>query len=178
MQGAERVVLWKAGMGDRNKEHAFVRDMPLDENGFINAWHGVSYEDFLKKTLPEYLDYEKGQNLPDGFVPETFLFLWVENEIVGQFRIRHRLCESLRTGGGHIGYFIKREFRGRGYATLGLRETLKLANAIVPEDEIYLRVNKDNPASLRVMMKNGGYIHHEDEDKIYVRIANVRRDEA
>lgn len=40
----------------------------------------------------------------------------------------------------------------------------------VPEEEIYLRVNKDNPASLKVMLKNGGKIHHEDETKYYVRI--------
>ena len=44
------------------------------------------------------------------------------------------------------------------------------AEKTVPEDEIYLRVNKDNPASLKVMLNNGGYIHHEDEIKYYVRI--------
>ena len=38
------------------------------------------------------------------------------------------------------------------------------------EDEIYLRVNKNNPASLKVMLHNGGYIEHEDEQKYYVRI--------
>ncbi len=40
----------------------------------------------------------------------------------------------------------------------------------VQEDEIYLRVNKDNPASLKVMLNNGGYIHHQDDTKYYVRI--------
>lgn len=88
----------------------------------------------------------------------------------GQFRIRHYLCESLRTGGGHIGYFIKKEFRGRGYGTEGLKQTLQIARTIIPEDEIFLRVNKDNPASLKVMLRNGGRIEHEDELKYYVRI--------
>ena len=116
------------------------------------------------------LDFDAGRNLPDGFVPETFFFLWADNEIVGQFRIRHHLCESLRTGAGHIGYFIARPHRGRGYAKEGLRLTLDLARQIIPEEEIYLRVNKDNPASLRVMLANGGYIAREDEVKYYVRI--------
>jgi len=80
------------------------------------------------------------------------------------------LCESLMEGSGHIGYFIEKEHRGKGYATEGLRLTLQLAKDIIPEEEIYLRVNKDNPASLRVMQKNGGYIHHEDDSKYYVRI--------
>lgn len=160
----------EANYEDIEKEYLFVRDMPVDENGLTNQWHGVSREEFERIALPSMLDAQKGENLPEGYVPETFLFLWEEDEIVGQFRIRHFLCESLRTGAGHIGYFIKKEFRGKGYGTEGLRLTLQMARGIIPEDEFYLRVNKDNPASLRVMLKNGGYIKAEDESKYYVRI--------
>lgn len=131
---------------------------------------GSDTEAFEQIALPAMLDFQKGKNLPEGYVPETFLFLWNGDEIVGQFRIRHYLCESLRTGAGHIGYFIKKEFRGKGYGAEGLRLTLQVARDIIPEDEFYLRVNKDNPASLKVMLKNGGYIKAEDENKYYVRI--------
>lgn len=65
---------------------------------------------------------------------------------------------------------IGKEHRGHGYATEGLRMTLELARKIVPEEEIYLRVNKDNPASLAVMLKNDGRIDHEDETKYFVRV--------
>ena len=33
-----------------------------------------------------------------------------------------------------------------------------------------MSVSKKNPASLRVQMKNGAYIHHEDEEEFYTRI--------
>ena len=135
-----------------------------------NEWHGISREDFEDKALKQMISSSKGENLPEGYVPETFLFLWNDEEIVGQFRIRHYLCESLRIGAGHIGYFIKKEFRGKGYGKEGLRLALQISRTIIPEDEIYLRVNKDNPASLKVMLHNGGYIEHEDEQKYYVRI--------
>lgn len=154
---------------DIEKEYLFVRAIPTDENGFINEWHGCSREEF-DEVVRRRIAYSKGKELPSGYVPETFLFLWDDEEIVGEFRIRHFLCESLREGAGHIGYFIGKEYRGRGYATEGLRLTLDRARRIVPEEEIYLRVNKDNPASLRVMLKNGGYIDHEDAEKIYVRV--------
>ena len=36
----------------------------------------------------------------------------------------------------------------------------------------YLRVLKDNPASLRVMLKNGGRITAEDGEHYFVRIPN------
>ena len=63
-----------------------------------------------------------------------------------------------------------KKYRGRGYATEGLRLTLEKARQIIPEDEIYLRTDRTNYASLRVMQKNGGQIHHEDDIKYYVRI--------
>lgn len=163
--------LKEANLEDIEKEYIFVRDLPVDENGFTNEWHGISREDFEEKALKPMMAYAKGEMLPEGYVPETFLFLWDDEEIVGQFRIRHYLCESLVEGAGHIGYFISKPFRGKGYAKEGLRLTLQRAKSIIPEDEIYLRVNKDNPASLHVMLNNGGYIHHEDENKYYVRIS-------
>ena len=157
---------------DLEKEWLFVREMPADENGLTTEWYQVSKEDFEKKAIPLMIRFTEGRDLPEGYVPETFLFLWDDDRIVGHFRIRHHLCESLRTGAGHIGYGIGKEFRGKGYGTEGLRLTLEIAREIVPEDEFYLRVNRDNPASLRVMMKNGGRIVAEDDSKYYVRIPN------
>jgi predicted acetyltransferase len=44
------------------------------------------------------------------------------------------------------------------------------ARKIVPEDELYMHCNSDNLASLKVMLKNGGIIHHKDESGFYIRI--------
>lgn len=164
------VYLKEINTGDIEKEYLFVRDVPANENGFINEWSGISRKDFEEKGITQMIAAAKGEGLPEGYVPETILFLWDDDEIIGQFRIRHYLCESLRCGAGHIGYYIKKECRGLGYGTEGLRQALQIARSMIPEDEIYLRVNKDNPASLKVMINNGGYIEHQDEMKYYVRI--------
>jgi len=166
------IFLKKANPEDLEKEWRFVREMPADENGLINEWYQVSREDFEAKALPQMIAFAEGRGLPEGYVPETFFFLWDGETVVGQFRIRHWLCESLRTGAGHIGYCVGKDYRGKGYGTEGLRLTLEEARHIVPEEEIYLRVLKNNPASLRVMQKNGGYIAAEDEEHFYVRIPN------
>jgi len=162
--------LKKANLADIEKEFAFVRDIPADENGFTNDYHGITREDFEHVALARMLDSDEGKNLPDGYVPETFLFLWKDDEIIGQYRVRHHLCESLRTGAGHIGCFIHSRSRGQGYGTEGLRLALEFARSLVPENEIYLRVNRGNTASLKAMLKNGGYIACEDNYKYYVRI--------
>ncbi len=82
--------------------------------------------------------------------------------------MRRALTELLREGAGHIGYSIENE--RRGLATKGLALALEFARTVVPEDEIYMSVLKDNPASLRVQQKNGAYIHHSDEKQYYTRI--------
>lgn len=160
----------EANYEDIEKEYLFIRDMPLDENGMTNEWHGISREAFECVALKQMIAFSKGEDLPEGYVPETYLFLGDEDEIVGHFRIRHYLCESLRVGAGHIGYCVKKECRGKGYGKEGLRLTLQVARNMIPEDEIYLRLNRDNMASLKVMLHNGGYIVGEDETKYYVRI--------
>ena len=65
---------------------------------------------------------------------------------------------------------VREDERGKGYATCGLALAVEEARSIIPEDEVYLSCNRNNPASLRVMLKNGAYIHHEDDEEYYTRI--------
>ncbi len=162
--------LKEANWEDAEKEHAFIAALPRDENGFTNQDYGVGWEEFQASVLPRYIRHAKGVGLPPGYVPCTAYFLWDGGEIVGLFRLRHCLNDALREGAGHIGYSIKKGCRGRGYATQGLAMVLRKAWGIVPEDEVYLSVHKGNPASLRVQLKNGAYIHHEGETEFYTRV--------
>ena len=159
----------EANFEDIEKEWLMLRDMPLDENGCINSYHGVKRQDF-DKALFSMIESKQGINLPEGFVPDTTLFVWMDDKPIGLFRVRHYLNDSLRTGSGHIGYWIAPQYRDRGYATEALGLVLQYAAKIIDEDEFYLRVDKTNPASLRVMEKNGGHIVSEDTKKYYVRI--------
>ena len=163
--------LRKLNVNDMKAQWRYTTALPTDENGLTNPYNGVSFEDYKEKVLPELMSHEHPVNMPDWFVPETYYYLWDEDCLVGEFRIRHHLTETLRNGAGHIGYSIAKEYRGRGYATEGLRLTLQIAKTIVPEDEIFLRVNKDNIASQKVMKNNGAYKVGEDEDHFFIRIA-------
>lgn len=162
--------LRKCNRQDAAAQWAYVTALPANENGLTNPYHGVSYQDYVETVLPEQISHEHPVNMPDWFVPETYYYLWDGDRLVGEFRIRHYLTRALQEGAGHIGYSIRREDRGKGYGTAGLKLTLEIARQIVPEDEIYLRVNKDNPASRKVMLRNGAYQAGEDEDHYYMRI--------
>lgn len=161
--------LKKADRKDIEKEWLFQREIPADANSFINDYCGISREDF-DDALDTIIAQSKGEKLPEGYVPQTVYYLWDGDTIVGTFHFRHYLCESLIEGSGHIGYYIAPENRGKGYGTTGLKMLINEIKELIQEDEVYLRVNKDNPASLKVMLKNGGYIHHESETQYFVRI--------
>ncbi len=162
--------LRKMNIEDAKQQWEYVTAMPADENGVTNSHEGVSFEDYMDKVLPELMMYENPVNMPDWFVPETYYYLWDGDVLVGEFRIRHYLTEALKTGAGHIGYSIKKEYRGRGYGTKGMALTLELAKKIVPEEEIYLRVLKSNTPSFKVICKNGAYVAGEDETHYLLRV--------
>ena len=162
--------LRKMNSADIREQWQYVTALPADENGLTNAYEGVSFAEYRDSVLPELMMHEHPVNMPDWFVPETYYYLWDGDALVGEFRIRHYLTDTLRSGAGHIGYSIRREHRGKGYGTKGLALTLALARKIVPEDEIYLRVLKTNTPSYRVILGNGGYIASEDDTHYLMRI--------
>lgn len=162
--------LKEANFDDINKEFEVITNQPKDENGFTNPDNGCTFEEFRDVILPKEINGSKGIGLKPGHVPGTLYFLWDDDAIVGVYHFRHYLCEALEKGAGHIGYGIVKEHRGKGYATEGLKLMLDIARKVIPEDEIYMSVHKDNPASLKVQMKNGAYIHHEDEVEYFTRI--------
>jgi len=158
--------LWEA---DLHKLYELQSSFEADENGFMNFAYGF--------TLEQYADYvqlkkrhEQGIDLPDGYVPDTAYVLVDKDHYVGLFNLRHYLNDALKEGAGHIGYGICKSYRGQGYATAGLALVIEEAKKIIPEDEIYISVHKNNPASLTVQKKNGAIIHHEDEFNYYTRI--------
>ncbi len=99
-----------------------------------------------------------------GFVPDSTFFCLDADRgiIVGAVNIRHRLNESLLLDGGHIGDGVRPSERGKGIATemirLALDECRKLGI-----NRVLMVCDKDNPASARTIIKNGGVLENEVE---------------
>ncbi len=156
---------------DYKKTYDLYMTFQANENGYINNVYGYNYEQFLE-WIELKRNWSMGKELPEGFVPDTTYVLVDGEEYVGVFNLRHTLNDALREGAGHIGYCISKEFRGRGYATKGLALALAKARNLSIH-EVFMSVNKDNPASLKVQLKNGAYIHHENETEYFTRINQI-----
>lgn len=156
---------------DARQEYDFFQQLP-SENGFMNPYEGISFETFLTDAIPQRLASSRGENLKPGHVPDTYYFLWNDDTIVGLFKLRPVLNDFLRAGSGHVGYGIHPAHRRKGYGTHGLKLVIQLLKTLpeFTDSEVYLACSQDNLASLKVMLNNGGYIHHSDAAEHYVRI--------
>ena len=101
--------------------------------------------------------WEVGTDLPEGFVTHAELVAEADGQIVGRSSIRYELNDFLRTLGGHVGYAVRPQFRGRGHA----KEILRLSLAVLDDrgiDPVLVTCDDDNIASARVIEANGGLL--------------------
>ncbi|WP_374472980.1 GNAT family N-acetyltransferase [Phenylobacterium sp.] len=116
--------------------------------------------------------------LPDGSlgerVPETHFWAVEGDAFLGSISVRHRLNAVLEQWGGHIGYAVRPSARRRGLATGMLAETLGWCRENLPLERVMLTVAEDNPASQRVIEKNGG-LHADTIPHPWVEGARGRR---
>ena len=117
------------------------------------------------------LDNEKGEALPEGWVPDSTYWLVTEGqEVVGAVNIRHALTEKLFNWGGHIGYGIRPSARRKGYATKLLAMSLEKAKEL-GIDRVLVCCDATNEGSEKTIRNNGGVRDHDyiEEDGNVVR---------
>lgn len=127
-------------------------------------------EDF-ESLLDYWRDAKHPETCPKNFVPsDTYFAIDENNKLVGAINIRHQLNDYLLKKGGHIGYGVRPSERRKGYATAMLRLALKKCKNL-GINKVLITCDKDNPASARTILANGGVLENEipDESRITQR---------
>lgn len=122
----------------------------------------LEHQDFVA-LLQRLEDFANGVNLPEGFVPSSTFWLVEDGELVGVSNLRHYLNERIRHCGGHIGLGIRPSYRGGGLGNVLMALTMQEAWKL-GIDEIHLHCHKENAASARMIVSNGGALHSEVAD--------------
>ena len=109
--------------------------------------------------------YSRGTGIREGAVPHsTFWLVRDDRKVLGAVNIRHYLNDALRFSGGHIGYGVRPGERRKGYATEMLSQALVIACGLGIARAM-LTCDKDNIASARTILRNGGVLDSEDVGK-------------
>jgi predicted acetyltransferase len=115
------------------------------------------YHDF-----DNYLEKLELKEPKDGKVPDSVYFLLDEerNILLGAVNIRHYLNEYLSKYAGHIGDGIRPSERNKGYATMMIKLALVECKKL-GIDKVLMVCDKDNIASAKTIIKNGGILENE-----------------
>ena len=82
--------------------------------------------------------------------------------IIGAINLRHELNQYLYQFGGHIGYGIRPEERGKGYCSKMLEMALPIFKETTKDtDYALITCNKGNEASAKAIIKCGGVLENE-----------------
>lgn len=112
---------------------------------------GIIFKDYVELLQ----DQKIGKRLPEGFVPDSCFFAFLEGKIVGRVSLRHQLNDFLIKVGGHIGYGVLPQYRGQGIATQLLQFTVNEAK-LMKISPILVTCDESNIASATVIEKCGG----------------------
>lgn len=151
---------------DSKKEYDFLINILKLETNNNNEYKYMNYETFKTKAV-SWLNTSSSPLDKD-----LYYFLHDDDKIVGLFKISINLKNKYKENNGNIGYIIDEKYRNKGYATKGLKLLINLIKEkkLIKEQEIYFTCLQNNKHSIKVILNNGGYIHHYKNDKVYLRI--------
>jgi len=122
---------------------------------------GLSTYTTFEEWYKAFKDNLNEETVREGLVPATtYLALDESEKLIGMIDIRHMLNGNLLNFGGHIGYSVRKSERRKGFAT----EMLKLAIEKCVElniKEILITCDKNNIASAKTIIANGGILENE-----------------
>lgn len=157
--------LQKAAPTDGREVYDMLQRLP-PEHGFINSAYQIAWSEF-PGWLAKQLDAARGVGLEDWQVPWTTFWLMDDGAPVGCSKLRHRLNDTLRERGGHIGCAVDGTKRGRGYGKALLGLMIQEARRMGITEELLVTIHPDNTASRKVAEANGGELRRETADHVY-----------
>ena len=172
----ERLELVKPAI-EHGPEYLAMVDEVIQQDGEYPYSNAELARENFAQFVRELEEEAQGIGLPEGIPPQqTYLLLKNGKQVVGEIRFRPMLMPPYEKFNGHTGYNICPSQRGKGYATRQLALLLDEARKLQLSG-LSLTIEGDNPASVRVIEKNGGKLVQTIENPIKARVIITDDDE-
>ncbi|PKR83765.1 GNAT family N-acetyltransferase [Heyndrickxia camelliae] len=153
------------------KEYLSFYQEWLDSGEDMVPWVISKDPSDFEAMVRSLLDAEKGENIPENWVPDsTYWLVHEDSRVIGAVNIRHSLTEKLLNTGGHIGYGIRSSERRKGYATKLLALSLEKAKEL-GISKVLVTCDESNIGSAKTIINNGGV----EDDRFVEEDGNVVR---
>ena len=153
--------------GHVNALGALLRE--FEESG--DELHGYFFNRSMsiKQVVSTLKAWERGDELPDGWVPNSTWF-WENDEVLqGVINVRHYLSPWLEKNGGHIGYSVAPSQRQQGVATSMLKSALiKCKELGIPRAMVICE--SGNVGSVKAIEANNGVLEREENGRRWYMI--------
>ena len=121
-------------------------------------WTNEHFDEYLARTKV----YRSGKNLPEGKVPSSSFWIVDDDTWLGRVSLRHELNDTLKSFGGHLGYYLIPSARKKGIGSWAVEHVLEEARKLGLK-KLLVTCNPDNIGSQKIIQKFGG-IHQDTID--------------
>ena len=156
-------------------EHQFGYLAMVDEHLSVGEEYQYNNVDLAREDFTTFVheleDEAQGIGVPPGLpAQQTYLLVKDGTIVIGELRFRPNLKLPYEKFHGHIAYNVRPLQRGKGYGTRQLALVLDEARKLRLTG-VSLTVEDENPASVRIIEKNGGRLLRIIENPISGKLA-------
>jgi len=158
----------------RFRDRVLWNRVRAENREWLSPWEAtipaISEESY--NELPRYFAMVKILNREARHGRSFSFAIWNEKNLIGQISLGGVIYGAMR--GGHIGYWIDRNFANRGYTTKAVEMLTQYAFDVLKLHRVEINLRPENAASRRVAEK-AGYVY-EGERPRYLHIDGQWRD--
>ena len=158
----------------RFRDRAKWNQVRAENREWLSPWEAtipLSGEESYKE-LPSFFEMVKILNFEARNGRSLSFAIWQQSQLIGQITLGWVMYGAMR--GGHIGYWIDRNFANRGYTTQAVELLTQYAFTELKLHRLEINLRPENAASRRVAEK-AGYVF-EGERPRYLHIDGQWRD--
>lgn len=141
-----------------------LEKMSKDENGPLRSYGAINKVTIIG-FLQRLYNHAFGINMQEGDIQVLTFWVYDSKTLIGMAKLRMGLTPELEKQGGNLGYYIKPEYRNKGYVPLIVSELIEEGKKRGLK-QILMTAKYDDFSMIELIMDNGGVEEEADGEML------------